>query len=396
MDAVRNPYAPGAGTTPPELAGRDEILEEARVAIERHKLGRPNQGIILSGLRGVGKTVLLNRIRREAAAAGVVAISIEASEALPLPTALLPPLRAALLDLSTREAAKEAARRALRALAGFISAWKVVYQDISLQLDAAPEPGLADSKDLESDLRDLLGRSAEAARANGTAIALFVDELHALPADQIGALLASLHGAAQDHLPLTLIGAGLPQIGGMLGDARSYAERMFTLFDVGPLSGDDAICALAKPAAAEGVAYDPDALTAIVARTQGYPYFLQQWGKHAWLAAGESPISAADVDRATNAAIAELDRGFFRIRLDRITPGQERYLRAMAELGPGPHRSADVARALGQDAAGASPHRDQVIRSGMAWSPRWGYIDFTVPLFDEYLKRTKPIYGPGA
>ena len=395
MDAVRNPYAPGAGTAPPELAGRDQVLEEARVALERHKLGRPNQGIILSGLRGVGKTVLLNQIRRDAATSGLIPISIEASESTPLPAALLPPLRGALLGLSTREAAKDAAARALRALAGFISAWKLVYQDISLQLDAVPQPGLADSADLESDLRELLEHAAVAARANDTAIVLFVDEFHALPADQTGALLASLHGAAQNDLPLTLIGAGLPQIGGMLGDARSYAERMFTFFEIGPLSDEDAVRALAKPAAAEGVDYETAALSAIIDRTRCYPYFLQQWGKHAWLAADSSPISVDDVERATDAAISELDRSFFKIRLDRLKPSQERYLRAMAQLGPGPHRSADVASGLGQDPSAASPVRAQVIKSGMAWSPKWGYIAFTVPLFDEYLMRTEPIYDPG-
>ena len=392
MDPIRNPYAPGAGAHPPELAGRDSVLEAARIALERHRAGRHSQSIILAGLRGVGKTVLLNRIRRNARDGGIAAISFEATDSRPLPVALIPQLRSALIEMSRREAAKDLAQRALRVLAGFVSAWKVAYQDISLELDVDPIPGLADNQDLESDLLVLLEHAAAAARASGTAVALFIDELQYLPEEEMAAVITSMHGAAQEDLPLVLIGAGLPQVSSQLANSRSYAERMFTFPDIGPLPIEDAASALAKPAAAEGVAFQPEAMDAILRQTRGYPYFLQQWGKHAWLAAERSPISPADVERAGEAALEELDRSFFRIRMDNITPTEERYLRAMAELGSGPHRSSEVAEAFGKTLGGAAPHRDKMINRGMIWSPKRGFLDFTVPLFDEYLKRTVPIF----
>ena len=393
MDPVRNPYAPGAGANPPELAGRDEILREAEVALERHRLGRPNQGIILSGLRGTGKTVLLRRMLRQAADSGIVTISFEATDSRPLPVVLVPQLRSALIEMSKVEAAKDLAQRAMRVLAGFAAAWKFRYEEISLEFDVDSLPGQADNRELVSDLQALLEHVASAARASGTAVALFVDELQYLPRDETGALLASLHRTTQEDLPLVMIGAGLPQVAGALGDARTYAERMFIFFDIGPLTAEDAACALTKPADEEGVEFEDEALEAILERTGRYPYFLQQWGKQAWLAAEKSPISVEDVEAASIAALSELDRSFFRIRMDKTTPTQERYLRAMAEIGPGPRRSADVAKAFGTSLSGASPHRDQMIELGLIWSPKWGYVDFTVPLFDEYLRRTQQLFS---
>lgn len=364
---MRNPYAPGAGANPPELAGRDAILREAEVALERHRLGRPNQSIILSGLRGTGKTVLLTRLEERAAEMGVAVVSVEASNTLPLPVVLIPQIRAALMEMSRRGKAN-----------GF---------------DIDSLPGLADNGDLVSDLQVLLGHVAVAARASGTAVALFVDEFQYLPEDEMGALLTALHGATQDDLPLVIIGAGLPQVAGALGDARTYAERMFIFFDIGPLTAEDAACALTKPADDEGVEFEDEALEVILERTGRYPYFLQQWGRQAWLAAEESPISVADVEAASATALDELDRSFFRIRMDKTTPTEERYLRAMAEVGPGPRRSADVAEAFGTSLSGASPHRAKLIELGLIWSPKHGYVDFTVPLFDEYLRRTQQLFS---
>ena len=367
MEAVRNPYAPGAGANPPELAGRDEILREAEVALERHRLGRPNQSIILSGLRGTGKTVLLTRLERRAAEMGVVVISVEASNTLPLPVVLIPQIRAALMEMSRRGKAN-----------GF---------------DIDSLPGLTDNGDLVSDLQVLLGHVAVAARASGTAVALFVDEFQYLPEDEMGALLTALHGATQDDLPLVIIGAGLPQVAGALGDARTYAERMFIFFDIGPLEAEDAACALVKPAAAAEVEFEEEALEAILERTGRYPYFLQQWGKQAWLAAAESPISLDDVEAAGGAALEDLDRGFFQVRLDRVGPEDERYLRAMAELGPGPCAASAVAESLGRAPEDAEAHRERLIEQGVIWTPRLGLVQFTVPLFDEYLRRTQQLFS---
>ena len=390
MEAVRNPYAPGAGANPPELAGRDAILREAEIALERHRLGRPNQSIILSGLRGTGKTVLLNRLEERALEMGVTVVSIEASDIRPLPVILVPQLRAALIEISRREAAKSLALRGLRVLASFVSAWKFRYEDISLELDVDPLPGQADNRDLESDVQTLLKHVATAARASGSVVALFVDELQYLPRAEAAAVLTSIHAATQKDLPLILIGAGLPQVGGMLADVRTYAERMFIFFDLGPLEAEDAACALVKPAAEEGVEFEDGALEAILERTGRYPYFLQQWGKQAWLAAAESPISIDDVEAASGAALEDLDRGFFRVRLDRVGPEDERYLRAMAELGPGPCAASAVAEALGRAAEDVEAHRERLIEQGVIWTPRLGLVQFTAPLFDGYLKRTEP------
>jgi hypothetical protein len=390
MDPVRNPYSPGAGTPPPELAGRDELRETVRVALERVRLGRPTKSLLMVGLRGVGKTVLLDRMRDDAEASGIHTLRVEAPESRSLPAMLAPELRLALLRLSKNENAKSLARRALRGLAGFAKALKVKYHDIEVGIDFEPEPGLADNGDLELDLQALLQAAGEAAREATTALALFVDELQYVEEDELAALITSLHRTAQRRLPVVLVGAGLPQLRGRTGRAKSYAERLFDFPEVGPLSPDAAASAIAKPAEAEGVALNEDALVNIVDRTHGYPYFLQEWGKHAWDVAGESPITVEDVDRASEIATASLDESFFRVRFDRLTPSEKRYLRAMAELGPGPHRSGEIACVLKQKVTSLGPTRSQLIGKGMIWSPSHGDTAFTVPLFDEFMRRIMP------
>jgi hypothetical protein len=390
MDPVRNPYSPGAGTPPPELAGRDELRETVRVALERVRLGRPTKSLLMVGLRGVGKTVLLDRMRDDAEASGIHTLRVEAPESRSLPAMLAPELRLALLRLSKNENAKSLARRALRGLAGFAKALKVKYHDIEVGIDFEPEPGLADNGDLELDLQALLQAAGEAAREATTALALFVDELQYVEEDELAALITSLHRTAQRRLPVVLVGAGLPQLRGRTGRAKSYAERLFDFPEVGPLSPDAAASAIAKPAEAEGVAVNEDALVNIVDRTHGYPYFLQEWGKHAWDVAGESPITVEDVDRASEIATASLDESFFRVRFDRLTPSEKRYLRAMAELGPGPHRSGEIACVLKQKVTSLGPTRSQLIGKGMIWSPSHGDTAFTVPLFDEFMRRIMP------
>ncbi|MBM4116949.1 ATP-binding protein [bacterium] len=390
MDRVRNPFAPGAGTPPPELAGRDDLLETVRVVLGRVRLALPTKSILMVGLRGVGKTVLLDRMREDAEQSGLETVRIEAPENRSLPAVLAPQLRQSLLRLSRHEQARALAIRALRALAGFAKALKVKYQDIEVGLDYEPEPGLADNGDLEQDLQALIEVAGAAAGKADTALVLFVDELQYVPEEQLAALITGLHRAAQRRLPVVLLGAGLPQLRAQMGRAKSYAERLFDFPEIGPLPVDAARSAIAKPAAAQGVAFTEEALDRIVTQTEGYPYFLQEWGKQAWDAAAVSPIAIEDVEQASAAAIAALDASFFRVRFDRLTPAEKRYLRAMAELGPGPHRSGDIADQLSRKVTVLGPTRSQLIAKGMVWSPSHGDTAFTVPLFAGFMRRIMP------
>lgn len=390
MDPVYNPYSPGAGSPPPELAGRDELIESARIALERARLRFPAKSLLLVGLRGVGKTVLLDHIREQAEKSEIHTIRIEAPEKRSLPALLAPQLRQALLRLSRQDKARDLAQRGLRALAGFAKALKVKYDDIEVGLDFDPEPGLADNGDLEHDLQDLLDAAGAAAEAAGTALALFIDELQYVDEDELAALITALHRSAQRRHPVVLVGAGLPQLRGRMGRAKSYAERLFNFPEIGPLSPAAARQALVKPAESQKVFFEEPALVRILKETQGYPYFLQEWGKHAWDAADASPITAGDVESASLTAVAALDESFFRVRFDRLTPLEKRYLRAMAQLGPGPHRSGDIAEVLGRSVNSFAPTRNQLIAKGMIWSPNHGDTAFTVPLFDEFMKRIMP------
>jgi hypothetical protein len=391
MDLRLNPYAPGAGAPPPELAGRDSLIDNASIALDRIRAGRAARSLILVGLRGVGKTVLLNRIRNDAQAAGHFTIWIEVPEDRSLPGVLAPALRAGLLKLDRMAGAASSAGKALRALAGFIGAMKVKYGDVEVGLDIDSEAGLADTGDLDADLADLLEAAGEAARDRKTSLVFFLDELQYVPEAQFAALISALHRCAQRQLPVTLVGAGLPQLIGLSGRAKSYAERLFEFVSIGALNSDAAKDALVAPARALKVDYTDDALAEIFERTEGYPYFLQEWGKHAWATADASPIDLDDAKRATLDALGELDASFFRVRLDRLSPAEKRYLRAMAELGPGPHRSGDIAAMLDRKVATVAPIRASLIAKGMIYSPNHGDTAFTVPLFDGFLKRTLPL-----
>jgi GTPase SAR1 family protein len=390
VDSVANPYAPGAGTPPPELAGRDELIEAARVALERVRQGRPAKSILMVGLRGVGKTVLLNRMRGEAESAGLQTLRVEAPEGRSLPALLAPQLRQALLRLSLDERARDLAVRALRGLAGFAKALKLKYRDIEVGFDFDPEPGLADNGDLEQDLQALVEAAGSAAKEARTALVLFVDELQYVEEDQLAALITALHRAAQGTLPIVLVGAGLPQLRGQTGRAKSYAERLFDFPEIGPLSEEAARAAIVIPARRQHVEMSQDALRSILEQTRRYPYFLQEWGQHAWNVATTSPITVEDVRQATRTAVAALDESFFRVRFDRLTSAEKRYLRAMAELGPGPHRSGDIADQLGRAVTSLGLTRSRLIAKGMIWSPRHGDTEFTVPLFDEFMRRIMP------
>lgn len=390
MDPVHNPYAPGAGSPPPELAGREALRRVVRIALQRIRIGNPAKSVLMVGLRGVGKTVLLEQIRLDTEADGMHTVRIEAPEGLSLPALLAPQLRVALLRLSRVEGAKEMAKRGLSALAGFVKALRVTYNDIEVGLDYEPELGLADNGNLESDLAVLLEQVGVAAKAAGTALVMFIDELQYINEGQFAALISALHRCTQLRLPVMLVGAGLPQLRERAGSAKSYAERLFDYPEVGPLSDADARRALESPAHVLGVTFDDEAVRAIITHTRGYPYFLQEWGKQAWDLADESPITLSDVEQASRVAVAALDESFFRVRFDRMTPMERRYLRAMAELGPGPHRSGDIAAILGREVSSLAPTRAKIISKGMVWSPSHGDTAFTVPLFDEFMKRIMP------
>jgi len=390
MDPRTNPYAPGAGTPPPELAGRDEIIEKAAIALDRCRNGLASRSLLLVGLRGVGKTVLLTRISQEAEANGFAVVSIETPEKRSLPALIIPALRSALLRLNRFAAAGDLGKRALRVLGGFVNAMKVKYQDVEFGVDLGNEPGLADSGDLEHDLIDLFVEVGKAAREKKTALILFIDEIQYIQEEQFAALIMALHRCAQNQLPITVVGAGLPQVLGQAGRAKSYAERLFEYPEIGPLSEEAARKALETPAKKLGVEFEEAALKEILLQTQAYPYFLQEWGKHSWLCATQSPIASQDAKNATTLAIADLDASFFRVRFDRLTPSEKRYLRAMAELGPGPHRSGDIAHLLEKDVQSVAPTRATLIAKGMIYSPSHGDNSFTVPLFDGYMKRVMP------
>ena len=388
MDPITNPYTPGAGTPPRELAGRDELRNKVRVCLERLRIGNSAKSVIMVGLRGVGKTVLLDKMRLDAEGSGIQTVRIEVPENRSLPAVIAPALRIALLRLSKVEAAKVFAQRALRALAGLAKSLKVKYQDIEVGLDFDAEPGLADNGDLEVDLAALFVESGIAARQAGTVLALFIDELQHIKQDQFAALISALHRCAQQNLPIAVVGAGLPQLLSIAGEAKSYSERLFDYPIVDKLARSPAIDVIRKPALALGVAFEDEAIEEIIRKTDGYPYFLQEWGKHAWDLAQATPITKNDVLEASQLTIATLDESFFKVRLERTTPSERRYLKAMADLGAGPHRSGDIAQKLNKAATSLGPVRASLIAKGIVWSPSHGDTAFTVPLFHLYLLRT--------
>jgi hypothetical protein len=392
MDVVRNPYAPGAGNPPPELAGRTDVLAAILTALHRVAQGRSVQFPILVGLRGVGKTVLLVRARELAEEQAFLTIDVEAHEGKPLAELLLPAFRRCLFALSNVEAAKDLARRGLRVLKSFLAGLNIAVAGVEIGFDA--EAGVADSGDIEADLPEVIVALGIAAKAAGRSVAIIIDELQYLSALEFSALIMGMHKVNQRGLPILLIGAGLPQILGLAGNSKSYAERLFTYPRIGALPPDDAAAAISNPALAEGVAIEASAVTEIMRQTDRYPYFLQQWAHDAWNVAAGPTITSADVTTATPVSIAALDQSFFQVRFDRCTPTEKIYMRALAELGSGAHRSGDIAEKLRQNTTSAAPVRSSLIKKGMIYSPAYGDTAFTVPLFDDYLRRTIPIFRP--
>lgn len=389
MDPRLNPYAPGAGTRPPELAGRDAVIERIEIALDRQRTGRAARHHVLIGLRGVGKTVLLDELFRRAEARGFANVRVEAPEGRGLPSLIVPALRSALLRLDRGREAMTRAKQALSALRNFAAAFKLEMGEIAIGIEAA-EPGTADSGDLDTDLADLISLVGDAAHERGTALVLFVDELQYVPERDLQALITALHRAGQLQKPVAFVGAGLPQLSGQLGRAKSYSERLFLFEEIGSLEPDAAGRAIEIPAGREGVQYEPPALAALLAVTRRYPYFLQQWGSQAWNIAPASPITLDDVQIATPIAVAELDASFFRVRFDRLTPRERQYARAMADLGDGAQRSGDVAARLNRTTQQCGPVRDGLIRKGMVYSSEHGLLAFTVPLFADFMRRAMP------
>jgi len=387
MDKNTNPFNPGAGVSPPELAGRADVLETADTALGRIKRGRHAKSLMILGLRGVGKTVLLNQIKERAIEQGYLAEMQEAHDGTELKQLLIPVLRRLLLRLDRMQSTVETVKKGIRILRSFIGNVTVAAGGAEVTLGVDPEAGYADSGNLEDDLRDVLVATGEAARDAGKPVAILIDELQYLSKEELGALIRGIHAINQAGLPLVLFGAGLPQLAGQAGDAKSYAERLFDFPRLDALEEPDAWKAIRDPVETEGASISNDALHEIYLKTRGYPYFLQEWGYTAWNIAQDDSITEDDARAATTESIRKLDASFFRVRFDRTTPAEREYMRRLAELGEGPQRSADVAAAMGRSATSLGPVRDSLIKKGMIFSPEYGQIAFTVPLFDEFMRR---------
>lgn len=383
MDELQNPYRPGAGTQPPALIGRDSYIDHFGTLMRRALQGMPGKSVMPIGLRGVGKTVLLNRFVEIATAEGLAVAFIEAPETGDLRGLLARSLRKILLQFDSRRASAKALK-ALRILKSF----QVNLPDgsaVSLDFDALA--GAGDSGVLADDLTDLLVAAGEAASERDTGILLAIDEVQYLTAEELGAAITAIHRTTQLNLPVVLVGAGLPQLPGLAGDAKSYAERLFEFPAIGSLTAEDARDALVLPAQARDIEYADEVIAEVIRATAGYPYFLQEWGYHLWNRSNGPVIGIEDVAGASQAIIDHLDRNFFLVRLDRLTPKEKEYLAAMARLGPGPHRSGDIASELGVKVESVAPRRSGLISKGMVYSPAHGDTAFTVPLFDEFMLR---------
>jgi hypothetical protein len=388
VDPVRNPYAPGAGTRPPALVGRDREIDAMDVALQRLLLGKDGRSQLLSGLRGVGKTVLLNEFEDLAESRGFFHEHIEVSEDGKLAPRLVPAFRKILLAMDAKRRIGDRVRRGL----GVLKAFSLRLPDgLELNIDVEAVVGPADSGDLATDFAGLFVEVGQIARDHGTGVLLTIDEMQYVNRDTLSALVVGLHRATQLRLPLTLAGAGLPSLTGLTGLAKSYAERMFIFPVIGSLTSAQAAEALETPAADEGVRWHAGALARVLEVTRCYPYFLQEFGKEAWdVAEGPDEITLDEVERSLPVAFAELDDGFFRVRAGKTNDSERLYLRAMAELGPGPVRSAEVARLAGKTSQAFAPTRDALIKRALCYAPRWGEIEFTVPMFDEFMKRWIP------
>jgi hypothetical protein len=396
VDPVRNPYAPGAGQRPPELAGRDRELSRFEVTLQRVAGGRPERSMVLSGLRGVGKTVLLNALRGQAVqrAWGTGKLEARPDQSMRLPLAQA--VHAAVREVAHRH--RDLDR--VEAVAGVLKSFalrtpmpdrKGVRWQPGSSIDAPATRGRADSGDLELDLVELFTDVAELARDLGVGIAVFVDEMQDISSPELAALCGACHEISQQGAPLLVVGAGLPHLPVALAASKSYAERLFHYVVVDRLPREMSDRALLVPAATEDVDFEPDALDELYRLTDGYPYFVQAYGKVTWDSAPASPIRVVDVQQAAPEAEGELAVGFFGARYDRATPAERDYMRAMADLavhsGDGAVSTADLARTLSRRPQSLSPARDGLIKKGLVYSSERGTVAFTVPHFGRFLRQ---------
>jgi hypothetical protein len=389
--ALTNPYTPNAGAEPEAIIGRDDQLHSFDLLLARLARGRTEQSMIITGLRGVGKTVLLGQFRTKALEQQWVVVEQEVSkhDDTEFRRDISSRLRAALLQLSPRARWTDHLRHAAAVLQSFtVSVDATGAWSAGLDVDAAE--GFADHANLAMDLTDVFLAIGEAAKEQQRGVVLLLDEVQFLNKAQLEALIEALHKMVQRKLPITLVGAGLPQIAELAGDAKSYAERLFTFPQIGVLAPEDAKAALARPAEEEEVTYSAAALNEAVAITGGYPYFIQELGYAVWTVADGPEVSLQDIRDAVPAYEAKLDASFFRVRLDRTTELQRAYLRAMAELGPAAHKASDVADVMRRTSTNLGPTRAELINMGLLWTPQHGYAAFTVPHFDHFLRRAMP------
>jgi hypothetical protein len=391
MRALTNPYTPNAGAEPQAIVGRDDQLEWFDLLLGRIQRGRTEQSMIVTGLRGVGKTVLLGQFRGKALEHDWVVVELEVSkhDDAEFRRAVSARLRSALLELSPRARWTDRFTHAASVLKSF-----TVSVDASgtwsAGLDVAAAEGYADHANLAMDLTDVFLALGEAASEKGRGVVLLFDEIQFLSRQQLEAVIQSLHKMVQRKLPITMVGAGLPQIAELAGDAKSYAERLFKFPEIGNLSSDDAKAALWKPAEEEGATFSADALEEAVSITGGYPYFLQELGYAVWTVAVGPEVTLEDVRAAVPAYEAKLDASFFRVRLDRATDLQRAYLRAMAQLGPEAQKASDVADVMGRASTNLGPTRAELINMGLLYTPQHAYAAFTVPHFDRFMLRASP------
>ncbi len=383
MDPLLNPYRPGAGTAPPALIGRDRLIDRFGIVIRRAIECRPDKSIMPVGLRGVGKTVLLNRFTEIARSEGATVAFIEASGAANFTTLLAARLRRILLELSVGPV-KKAVNKALRVLKSFSLS---LPEGTTIRIEPEALIGVADSGILSEDLSDLFVACGEAAKSRDSAMLVAIDEVQYLSSEELSAIIIAIHRTNQLNLPIVLVGAGLPQLPGLAGEAKSYSERLFEFPKIGALSEVESRLVLMEPAADQSVEFSTDSLDAMISHSACYPYYLQVWGYHAWNEAVRSPITMDDIETARISVQEDLDSNFFRVRLDRLTPKEQEYLHAMAKLGPGPQRSGDIAASLGVKVESVAPRRSALITKGMIYSPAHGETAFTVPLFDQFLIR---------
>ena len=386
-----NPYRPGAGTQPPLLTGRDDLISTFEVTLRRTLALQPSKSLMPIGLRGVGKTVLLNRFAADAVKLGYEVCSLEAPEGGNLPLLLVAKLRRALYSLDATANLRKKITRTIAQALGVLKSFALSTPDGSkISLDLDPARGFADSGNLTEDLTDVLISVGEAARDVESGLMIAIDEIQYLEDSEFASLITAIHRTTQKDLPVVLVGTGLPSVPGRVGEAKSYSERLFAFPSIGSLPVDSAKAAVSEPAAARGVRFEDGALDEIIKVTQCYPYFLQEWASHVWNHAPKTTITRSDVSAVREVVQSALDSNFFLVRLDRLTPAEKDYMRVMAELGAGPHRSADIAARYGAKMESVSPLRSQLIRKGMIYSPAYGDTAFTVPLFDDFLRRVMP------